>query len=270
MKDPFLGQPRPDFAEFERVVRGKQKPKRVHLLELLVDETLMCELTETYLGSPWIPLSADTRDIHIQQRIRLYHRLGYDVFNLHAGSMKPPETLRVSAMGTHALPVGQRGRQWVDENRGLISTWEDFERFPWDQVKPDYEICEIAARHLPEGMKMTVMQTMYTHIHTAILGTEGLFYLLYDNPDLVGQVFSRWGQMVYDFYRNTVESGQRWEPSGTPTIWGTRRPRWSRHRCCASMCCPGSRNTRSWPTTTVRPFGYIAAVMSMRRELSRI
>jgi uroporphyrinogen decarboxylase len=37
-----------------------------------------------------------------------------------------------------------------------------------------------------------------------LLGYEELFYLLYDDPELVAQVFARWGQKVYDYYESVI------------------------------------------------------------------
>lgn len=34
MPSPLWDHPRPDFSAFERVVKGEQKPQRVHLIEL--------------------------------------------------------------------------------------------------------------------------------------------------------------------------------------------------------------------------------------------
>jgi len=37
-----------------------------------------------------------------------------------------------------------------------------------------------------------------------LLGYEGLFYLLHDEPELVAEVFARWGQKVYGYYESVV------------------------------------------------------------------
>ena len=41
-----------------------------------------------------------------------------------------------------------------------------------------------------------------------LLGYDGLFYLLYDNPELVQKVFQRWGQKVHDFYASIIDMDQ--------------------------------------------------------------
>ena len=81
MTNPILARPTPDFAEFERVVKGEQKSQRVHLIELLVDAEVMQHITERYLGVPWIPLEEDTQEPYYKQLVNLYYRLGYDCVN---------------------------------------------------------------------------------------------------------------------------------------------------------------------------------------------
>jgi uroporphyrinogen decarboxylase len=92
----------------------------------------------------------------------------------------------------------------VEESTGLISSWEAFERFPWDEIVPDYEPYELVARCLPEGMKVVVEANFSQVVFDILLGFEGVAYMLYDEPELVAQVFARWGQEAYDLYASVV------------------------------------------------------------------
>ena len=60
------------------------------------------------------------------------------------------------------------------------------------------------ARNLPEGMKIAVTATLFEHVLHGLLGHENLYYTLHDDPDLVKQVFARWGQKVYDYYEAVI------------------------------------------------------------------
>jgi uroporphyrinogen decarboxylase len=60
------------------------------------------------------------------------------------------------------------------------------------------------ARNLPEGMKLTVMAPLFEHVLETLLGFEGLFYAMHDEPDLVAEVFARWGQIVYHYYESVI------------------------------------------------------------------
>jgi uroporphyrinogen decarboxylase len=53
-------------------------------------------------------------------------------------------------------------------------------------------------------MKLTVTGSIFEHVMENLLGFEGLFYLLHDEPDLVAQVFARWGQKVYELYESVI------------------------------------------------------------------
>lgn len=101
--------------------------------------------------------------------------------------------------------LSRRQREWLDESRGLISSWEEFERFPWDKIKPDCSPYEIVARRLPEGMKIVATSIFFEHVFQVMLGFERISYMLYDNPELVALVFVRWGQKVYDFYESVID-----------------------------------------------------------------
>jgi uroporphyrinogen decarboxylase len=88
----------------------------------------------------------------------------------------------------------------------LITNWDDFEAFPWDEIEPDCGISNIMARDLPPGMKIVVQSSFFEHVMHTLLGHEGLFYMLYDEPDLVTQVFDRWGQKVYEYYEAALQA----------------------------------------------------------------
>jgi uroporphyrinogen decarboxylase len=222
MINPLLDAPSPDFAGLERMLRGEVAPQRVHLVELGIDGEILEAISERALGKPQPPtgprswrvfgapalpgecsFSADEEGAHLEWLIDMWYRLGYDyvpmwpIFTGH-----PPVRQRRMADDTADLPHAQR--TWVDEQHGLIRSWEDFERFPWDAIQPDAGGCEYAVAHLPTGMKVAAVAVFYEHVMENLLGYEGLFYLLHDDPELVGQVFERWGQKVYEYYQAVV------------------------------------------------------------------
>lgn len=208
MTSPLLEYPTPDFAELKRVLKGEQEPRRVHLVEIGMDEEVLQAISERYLGKPWIPLTPwfgsteEPQEPCFKQLVTLYYRLGYDYVPIWPIWPHHPSPRRRRTEDTAELPRGER--EWVDESRGLISSWEEFEQFPWDKIKPDCSPSEFVARNLPEGMKMTVTMTLFEHVMENLLGYEGLFYMLYDDPELVAQVFARWGQKVYDYYESVI------------------------------------------------------------------
>lgn len=207
MFNPIIDQPAPDFAGFVAILRGEQRPDRVRLVELSMDGEIMQALTERYLNTTWFDwphgFEFTPPAPYFEQVVRLYYRLGYDyapVWGTWPGHPTP-----AYRTGDNTAPLAAGQRNWVEESWGMIRTWEDFERFPWDELQPDPRPVEYAARYLREGMKLTVNTTYFEHIFQRLLGIEGLSYLLYDVPELVEAVFTRWGQKVYDYYAAVID-----------------------------------------------------------------
>ena len=96
-------------------------------------------------------------------------------------------------------------RDWVDTSGALIKSRSDYELFPWEKIYAAPQSFEMVARYLPDGMKMTVIATLFENVFEFLLGYEGLFYLIRDDPQLVEDVFNRWGQVVYDCYASIIE-----------------------------------------------------------------
>ena len=130
--------------------------------------------------------------------MNLYHKLGYDFVPLWPEWPGHPKAKNRQAADTAAISKGER--IWVEEGKGLIHSWETMEAFPWDRIRHAASPIDIAARHLPQGMKITVGCTLFEHVLERLMGYEGLFYLIHDDPELVGQVFARWGEKVHAFY----------------------------------------------------------------------
>jgi uroporphyrinogen decarboxylase len=206
MTSPLLELPAPDFAKLEQVLKGEKEPRRVHLVELHIDHEVLQTINERYLSEPWIgwdrPSGAPPTEPYLRQLITLYYRLGYDCVPTLPVWVHHPSRRWQKTEDTAELSRGER--EWASEGRGLISSREEFELFPWDKIRPDLSPCEFVAQNLPEGMKMTVMATLFEHVLETLLGYEGLFFMLYDEPDLVAQVFARWGQKVYDYYQSVI------------------------------------------------------------------
>jgi uroporphyrinogen decarboxylase len=207
MTNFLLENPSADFAQLERVLKGQEEPQRVHLVELHIDQEVLGAISERYLGQPWIQWDrhsgAPPPEPYFRQLVTLYHRLGYDFVPTVPVWLHHPPRRWQETVDTAQLSRGARA--WASEGRGLISSWQEFEQFPWDQIEPDLSPCHFVGRHLPEGMKMAVMATLFEHVLETLLGYEGLFFMMYDEPCLVSQVFAQWGQKVYDYYESIIE-----------------------------------------------------------------
>jgi uroporphyrinogen decarboxylase len=208
MPSLLLERPAPDFDGLVSILRGEKTPGRVPIVEIAIDPEVLQAIQESLLGEPstmprggYWPSVPDAG--YYQQLINLYYRLGYVFVPLWPLWINnPPGKIRQAADTAEA----SRGlRDWVDESEALIRSWEDFERFPWDHIYAAPETLEMAARYLPEGMKITVSASLFENIFEALLGYWGLFFCIRKNTQLVEAVFDRWGQIVYEYYQSALE-----------------------------------------------------------------
>lgn len=212
MKVP-LKNPRPDIEEFRDIILRKKGIKnRVHFCELHIDKEIIKEVTLKFLNRRWVEPEKDnlkTREEYLKNYIECWYRLGYDYirfttdFRFEAGlSFKTK-----SREGNDTSQVPKPTRKWTEEGKGVIISWEDFERYPWPEVEDmDLWSYEFASDNLPEGMG--IMGCLSGGILEIALndlfGYETLSYLIYDDPELVRAVFDRIGNLVYKAYERLI------------------------------------------------------------------
>jgi len=224
-----LKSPTPDFQQFEKVIKGEKKPGKVHFVEWSVDYEVMefiiskmmgeklpyleiqdireKKIAEFVEGHKIVLLTEEEEKIFIKRYIEFYYRMGYD----YIPDRMPHEYLKSITMpkvrvgkDTAIIPK-MGGREWVEEETGIITSWEDFEKFPWERMKLNLgNYYEFLNENLPDGMRTVVNGSLYEQVLERLLGYEGLFYLLYDQPDLVDAVINRWGEILYKFYENVI------------------------------------------------------------------
>jgi uroporphyrinogen decarboxylase len=220
-RSPMLNNPAPDFAELERILRGEEEPRRAHAVELHVDPEVLQVIKESYLGEPWIPPPWTRRSWfapaegvtapYFDQLVRLYCSLGYDF--VRAWVMWTSHPLRSPRCAEDTAQLSRGQREWLDQSDGLITSWDDFEQFPWDKIKADSSVSDFMAQCLPPGMKIVATAMFFEHVLEILIGYGSFFYLLHDEPELIARVFDQWGQKVYDYYESVIgkeEVGAIW------------------------------------------------------------
>lgn len=204
MKVP-LSNPSPDIKRFVGVIRGEIIPKRPPLAELFLDHEVEREIAQAHLGLDWVEPAADreTMAAYLRNRTEVYYRMGYDYIRVTGGADFPATSL--DAEDTAELSRGNR--HWANETSGPITSWEDFEKYPWpDPAKADLWHYEYAAKNLPEGMGLFVCPTSgFLEIPLdTLLGYTNLCYLIYEQPDLVEAVFQRVGEVICAAYERLI------------------------------------------------------------------
>jgi len=177
----------------------------VPLVEYLVDEVVMEPIVTGMLGRQWVPSVADRESerAYLDNFIAFWRYLGYDFVRLEIGLPFPRH--RVAA--PDPAPGSDAVRNWANQHQGVITSWSDFDTYPWPQLADfDFGPFEYVNRHLPEGMGLIVSHGggVYEHL-SDLFSYEGLCLALHDQPDLVAAAANRLGELMLGFYRTLLE-----------------------------------------------------------------
>ena len=196
--NPFAKTVKPDAEAFLADLRREGTPRRVHNIELWVDTEIqdaICERFDLAGG-----LSEDDPFFLLKRQIALQRFLGYDyVFTGLEGMDFPLRTLTTE--DTAAL-ARTGGRSFQDERRGPITSWEEFETYPWpDPHGASDRILSWYNQNLPDDMTLLPHSRSRFCAHLiALMGYETLCYALFDQRDLVRAIADRlaeiWGVVM--------------------------------------------------------------------------
>lgn len=234
-----LRDPNPDFGQLVRVLKGESAPTKVHLAEIAFDREIVESIYNMTTGEKLlyveaeeaqkenllrfkngeivVPLADEQERTYYKQLINFYYRMGYDHFPdsrpfRYLWAMIMPrvrstrDTAALSKRGGYTdISMQEGNREWVEEGKGVIGSWEEFERFPWDRMRLDLgEHYKTLLETIPRGMKTVVTGSIFEQVLERLLGFEGLFFLLHDDPSLVKAVTDRWASVVYDYYSEVL------------------------------------------------------------------
>ncbi len=194
-------KPEPNFERFLKVVRRQGEPDRVPFAELFHDYEIMTAIQ----GAP------KPGEDYAAWNIRFWRELGYDYVTTGVSFGFPVTGL--TTKDTAALSRGERG--WVNEAIGPITTWEEFEAYPWPTVTDEvFKPIEDLAKHLPEGMKITAMIPggPFENL-TFLMGFETFSYALLDQPELVAAVAEKVNALLLKVVETTASMdcvGAQW------------------------------------------------------------
>jgi len=206
MKNLPLKHPVPDIQSFVETIKGTRVPEKPPLVELFLDYEIVREIGRSYLGLEWIEPGADKTSLrkYYKNWMEVYYRMGYDyVRPVGAGGLEFPGKSRPKEDTSTTTSRGIR--HWAEETKGPISSWQEYERYPWpDPAKFDYWHYEFIAKNLPDGMGIFICPSSgFLEIPLdTLFGYENLCFLMYDQPDLVEAVFNRVGEILYAYYKD--------------------------------------------------------------------
>jgi uroporphyrinogen decarboxylase len=213
-EDIFSVSVTPDWEALRACIERKGTPHRVHYIELFLD----WEVQEA-IGKKFNLFDGlDANDPHFLQKwtVRIQRFLGYDYVRQGVDEIEMP-LHRASTDDTAALQR-EDGRSFVDESRGPITSWEEFEQYPWpDPAQMTFRALEWYERNLPDDM-CVIGSGGFAHFAEYLnwlMGYETLCYALYDDRELVQAIAGR----LLDLYTVMLEHILEFERVNI--IWGS-------------------------------------------------
>ncbi|OHE66057.1 MAG: hypothetical protein A2Z99_07665, partial [Treponema sp. GWB1_62_6] len=181
--------PAPDWTELVSCIKREGTPRRPHVIELFLDD----EVQEAVCSTFGIGKGLDRADpcFPHKRQIALQRFLGYDYVRCGLDDVR--WTWRQTLVEDTATNKRAGGRSFTDEHRGPITTWEEFEKYPWpDFSRAGTRSLEWYERNLPDDMcLMSGGNSHFAELLSWLMGYETLCYSLYDNRPLVTAIAER-------------------------------------------------------------------------------
>jgi uroporphyrinogen decarboxylase len=194
-------QTSPDFNRLYTALMGGT-PDRVPTAELKVDEPVK----EAFLGRKFPDIRTDPRG-YIECDIEFQIQAGYDHLRVAPGVAYPDHwTAQEHHYSLYA--EGEQTRKWAHTGSGMISTRDDFERFPWpDPAGANYDWIEIAGELLPPEMQLLTSLKGGGIFERAwmLMGFESFSIATIEEPDLVAGMIDKAGEIYYEYLRRAFE-----------------------------------------------------------------
>lgn len=204
----------PNWEGLVRCIERQGTPDRVYFIELFIDEEVQGAICERFdlLGG------LDSSDPFFKQKrlVALQRFLGYDYVRVGLDDWDMP-LKRLSTQDTAELERAG-GRRYMEEHKGPITNWEEFDTYPW----PDPDIASTRSlewyqAHLPEDMCI-IGSGGFAHFAEYLawlMGYETLCYSLYDQRDLVAVISQRLIEMNRKMLKRFLEFDR------VKLIWGS-------------------------------------------------
>jgi uroporphyrinogen decarboxylase len=180
----------PNWQGLVDCIRRTGTPDRVYNIELFLDP----EVQEAVAARFELARDLDPADPYLAQKkqIRIQRFLGYDYVRQGLEGLEMP-IHRAAAQDTAGL-ARSGGRSFVESKRGPITSWEEFESYPWpDPTRASSRALEWYERNLPEDM-CVVGSGGFAHFAEYLIwlmGYETLCFALRDNLPLVQAIAAR-------------------------------------------------------------------------------
>jgi uroporphyrinogen decarboxylase len=180
----------PNWEGLLRCLRREGSPDRVYFAELSLDEEVKTAVARRF--NLMNGLSVDDPFSMLEREIRVQRFLGYDYVRCSMDEMGI-EIDRLRATDTAEL-ARSGGREYIDEHRGPITTWAEFDTYSWpDPNELTTRSFEWFQENLPDDMCIVAGGKLghFAEYLSWLMGYETLCYSLFDQRDLVAAISDR-------------------------------------------------------------------------------
>jgi len=189
----------PDVDELISVIKRQRKPKRVHIIELFLDDEVKEAVWEHFDLAEG--LNRSDPFYTLKKQIKIHKFLGYDVFRVDIIHKDFFKMAFVTTEDTTQFSRQHRGvREWTEEHGGPIQSWEDFESYPWPKVSDiDFRSLEWLEKNLPANMGCYDLTAHILEMVSFLMGYETFCYKMVDEPDLVDALAEKVGHFYMEY-----------------------------------------------------------------------
>ena len=190
MDTPFSVPVTPDWKGLMRCITREGTPSRAHHIELFLDPEIQEAICRRFgvaegldLGDPYYPQ---------KREVALQSFLGYDYVRCGAERVEMPLHHETTADTADLARDG--GRAYINEHKGPITNWDEFEVYPWpDPDDLSFRSLEWYEKNLPDNM-CVIGSGGFAHfaeLLTWLMGYETLCIALCEQRDLVQAIVDR-------------------------------------------------------------------------------
>jgi len=183
---------RPDIEQFKKTLK-RQKAEYIPICELGIHQTIK----EKLLGKPIESLKDD---------VQFWHKAGYDYIKLQPKADFNPSKIGLSDKKSFKED-GTLSYDWASEGKGVISSWEDFNKFKFPESNSfGYTNFEQVKMLLPDGMGVIGQYGDIFTMTWEMMGFETFSMALFENPALILELNDKLGNLVLSMFEYFAQS----------------------------------------------------------------
>ena len=194
--------PSPDYNRIIKVLKRQGEPDRVPLFELFsnIEDQVLNNIEIKPVPFKSKPDENDPVSMQLKKHITYMYNLGYDYINVTADGAGFPQEEHETTVTNEGERSYHKGSDHTMANR------EDFDKYAWPDIsKVDYSIFEKAEKIMPEGMKIISLGSGGVLENVMwLLGYEGISLLLYDDEQLVKDMFEKVAVRIIQYFDNVA------------------------------------------------------------------